>query len=68
LQPFYSRTFGYRPGDFPVAEKEYRSCLSLPIYPGMTEKEINHVIAAVLDTAKRSRIDSRIAADVSPTA
>jgi dTDP-4-amino-4,6-dideoxygalactose transaminase len=68
LQPFYSRTFGYRPGDLPVAEKEYRSCLSLPIYPGMTEKEINHVIAVVLDTTKESRIDSRITADASPTA
>jgi dTDP-4-amino-4,6-dideoxygalactose transaminase len=68
LQPFYSRTFGYRPGDLPIAEREYRSCLSLPIYPGMSEKEINHVIVAVLDTAKRSRIDSRITADVSPTA
>ena len=68
LQPFYSRTFGYRPGDLPVAEKEYRSCLSLPIYPGMTEKEINHVIAVVLDTTRESRIDSRITADASPTA
>ncbi len=68
LQPFYCRAYGYRPGDFPGAEKEYRSCLSLPIYPGMTEKEINHVITVVLDTTRESRIDSRITADASPTA
>src|SRR5713226_3655891 len=46
LQPYYRRACGYQPGDFPSAEREYYSCLSLPIYPGMTETEINHVIGA----------------------
>ncbi len=55
LQPYYRRAFGYRPGDFPNAEKEFYSCLSLPIFPGMSEKEIDHVIRAVLLTAEESR-------------
>src|SRR6266481_7845989 len=64
LQPYYRRTFGYHPGDFPRAEMEYHSCLSLPIYPGMTETEINHVITAVLNTAVESRIVRAVEAHV----
>jgi perosamine synthetase len=68
LQPYYRRAFGYQPGDFPLAEREYHSCLSLPIYPGMTEIEINHVISAVLNTAAESRIVHAIGAHVNPSA
>jgi dTDP-4-amino-4,6-dideoxygalactose transaminase len=32
LQPAY-RSFGYKPGDFPHAERVARNILSLPIYP-----------------------------------
>jgi perosamine synthetase len=55
LQPYYRRAYGYQPGDFPRAEREFHSCLSLPIYPGMREMEIDHVINAVLNTAAESR-------------
>jgi perosamine synthetase len=56
LQPYYRRTYGYKPGDFPCAEKEYDSCLSLPIYPGMSEAEVNFVIKVVLDAIKEFKI------------
>jgi len=68
LQPYYRRAYGYQPGDFPRAEREYHSCISLPIYPGMTEIEINHVISAVLNTAAESRIVRAVAAHVNPSA
>lgn len=38
---------GYREADFPVSEKAAKECLSLPIFPEMTEKQINSVIAAI---------------------
>lgn len=42
LQPVYAH-LGYRPGDFPVAEDVMRRCLSLPIFPEMTEEQIERV-------------------------
>jgi len=55
LQPYYRRTYGYKVEDFEHAEKEFHSCLSLPIYPGMTELEIGQVIAAVRNTVAEFR-------------
>ena len=49
LQPYYQKKFGYRSGDLPEAEHEYVRCLSLPIYPGMSDEEIDYVIHAVSD-------------------
>jgi len=47
LHPYYRRTYGYAPGDFPVAEREYGREISLPIYPDLTDSEIERVVAAV---------------------
>jgi dTDP-4-amino-4,6-dideoxygalactose transaminase len=49
LHPFYQRSYGYAPGDFPKAEKEFDRYLSLPIYPGMTDANIQQVIDSVVD-------------------
>lgn len=45
-QPCY-REIGPPEGALPVAETTARNCLSLPIFPELTEAEIDHVIAAV---------------------
>ena len=47
LHPYYERTFGYRPGDLPVAAREYERELSLPIYPDLGEAEVDRVAAAL---------------------
>lgn len=56
LQPYYQRAYGYKAGDFPNAEKQFNSCLSLPIFPGMSAEEVEHVIRVVQETARQSRI------------
>jgi dTDP-3-amino-3,4,6-trideoxy-alpha-D-glucose transaminase len=38
---------GYRPGAFPVAEELSRRCLSLPLFPGMTEVQIGAVVDSI---------------------
>jgi dTDP-4-amino-4,6-dideoxygalactose transaminase len=56
LQPYYQREFGYRPGDFPVAEDIYERSISLPIWPGMRTDQVNRVsegLLSILDDARR---------------
>jgi dTDP-4-amino-4,6-dideoxygalactose transaminase len=45
--PYYVREYGYTPSDFPNAEDAYSRCISLPIYPDMTESEMQRVVQAV---------------------
>ena len=47
LMPYYHKTYGLRPGDFPEAERQFERVISLPLYPAMTEAEVERVIAAV---------------------
>jgi dTDP-4-amino-4,6-dideoxygalactose transaminase len=47
LMPFYAETYGYRPGDLPVAERLYESTLSLPLYPEMTDEDVAYVAGAL---------------------
>jgi perosamine synthetase len=47
LHPFYRQRFATGPGLCPVAEKAYEQILSLPIYPGLTEKDQDYVVASL---------------------
>ncbi|MCG8389360.1 MAG: DegT/DnrJ/EryC1/StrS family aminotransferase, partial [Cytophagales bacterium] len=44
--PYYKQ-LGFKKGDFPVAERYYDQCLSLPMYPSMTQQEMDYVISCV---------------------
>jgi dTDP-4-amino-4,6-dideoxygalactose transaminase len=46
FQPAYAH-LGYRRGDFPVAEDVAGRCLSLPMYPELTDQQIEHVAQSV---------------------
>jgi perosamine synthetase len=47
LHPYYRETFGYLQGDFPRAEDAYNRCLSLPIYPDMSNSEVERVMTTI---------------------
>lgn len=44
--PYY-KSLGWKNGDMPEAEKYYAQCLSLPMYPTLTDEEQNYVIGLV---------------------
>lgn len=44
LQPFYKKTYGYKKGDLPVTEKLSSSIVTLPMYPGLTRKDLDFII------------------------
>ncbi len=47
IHPYYRRTYGYRPEDYPVAYEVYKRIISLPIYPKMTDEDVQWVIDVV---------------------
>jgi UDP-4-amino-4,6-dideoxy-N-acetyl-beta-L-altrosamine transaminase len=47
LQPYYIKKYGFKKGDFPIAENFYSKEVSLPIYPDLTEADQNHVIDSI---------------------
>jgi dTDP-4-amino-4,6-dideoxygalactose transaminase len=55
LHPYYRDTFGYRPEDFPNASAVFERIISLPIYPKMTEADVQDVIDAVREIARHYR-------------
>jgi len=54
LMTFYRERFGYRPGMFPVAEDLGERTISLPLYPKLTEKEIDYVVKTVIAVVRGS--------------
>lgn len=47
LHPFYRERFGAKPGLCPVAEAVYEEILSLPIFPRMSDNDVDDVIVAM---------------------
>lgn len=43
FQPFYNK-MGYNKGDFPNAERYYERAVTLPLFPKMTDEEVEYVI------------------------
>lgn len=52
LQPYY-RKLGSKPGDLPVVENYYAHCISLPMFPILTEEEQEYTISKVLEFIRK---------------
>ena len=47
LQPFYQESFGYKRGDFPIAESVSDRTIALPFYNNLKEKDLDTVVKAL---------------------
>lgn len=45
--PYYRERFGYKSGDYPIAEDAYERLLSLPMFHAMTDGDVEDVVHAV---------------------
>ncbi len=52
MHPYYKKALGYREGRFPVAEWLYKREVSLPLYPAMSDVDIERVIEEVKKIVK----------------
>lgn len=55
LMPYYQKTYGLRKGDFPNAETLYQRVVSLPLFPSMTDEEVQFVIDNVKEVCEEER-------------
>lgn len=55
LHPYYRDKYGYKPEDFPIAFEEFQRIVSLPLYPRMSDQDVQDVIEAVADVVERHR-------------
>jgi perosamine synthetase len=53
FHPFYQDKFGLMPGLCPIAEQNYEQILSLPIFPKMSDREIEKVIRVIMDLTNK---------------
>jgi len=49
LEPYYRKTFGYKKGDFPVAERLSSMIITLPTYGDLSLKHQNYIINNLLN-------------------
>jgi dTDP-4-amino-4,6-dideoxygalactose transaminase len=52
LLKYYREHFGYREGDYPLAEKIGAGTISLPLYPSLKDDEVDYVIRTVIEVLK----------------
>jgi dTDP-4-amino-4,6-dideoxygalactose transaminase len=49
IQKYYQERFGYRNEDLPVSWTTWKRLINLPIWPGLSEEQIDYVAAKVID-------------------
>ena len=52
LLNYYKNRFGYKRGDFPLSEAYYDRTISIPMYPGLKNDEIEKTINCINNFVK----------------
>lgn len=61
LHSYYQQYLGFRAGQFPNAERHFERAISLPIFPAMTDEDVERVIQAIGDIRAQFSLKSRAA-------
>ncbi|MCC7075672.1 MAG: DegT/DnrJ/EryC1/StrS aminotransferase family protein [Acidimicrobiia bacterium] len=54
VHPYWRDRYGFKPEEFPSAMSVYECAVSLPIYPDMSDGDVEHVIEAVTDVCEHA--------------
>jgi perosamine synthetase len=54
LEPYYRQRFGFKPGDFPVAERVAASILALPFHTNLSDAEMDEVVDTLQSAVVRA--------------
>lgn len=47
LMLYYREKYGFQPEDFPIAVRVYRTCFSIPIYPGLSDEQVGYIADSI---------------------
>ena len=53
-QPFYKKNYGFEVGNFPVTENFYDRAISIPLYPSLTDVEVEKVVEDITSFASQN--------------
>jgi perosamine synthetase len=59
LQPFYRQAYGFREGDFPIAESVSNRTIALPFFSALTDREIDLVVQTLQVMISRENLARR---------
>jgi dTDP-4-amino-4,6-dideoxygalactose transaminase len=50
---YYRERYGLKPEDYPNAERHWQGCVSLPVYPGLTNDDLGYVCDTIRKVMER---------------
>jgi dTDP-4-amino-4,6-dideoxygalactose transaminase len=53
---YYRERYGLKPEDFPNAERHWQGCLSLPVYPSLTNAELEYIVRSVKEALTDTKV------------
>ncbi|GAB6282484.1 MAG: UDP-4-amino-4,6-dideoxy-N-acetyl-beta-L-altrosami ne transaminase [Ignavibacterium sp.] len=51
-QPYYKNNFGFKEGEYPIAEEFYKKEVSIPIYPSLENEDLEYIVKTIKRLAK----------------
>ncbi len=53
MMTYYRKRYSFKPEDFPASYRRYMRSISIPIYPDLSEKDVQYISQSIIDIGKR---------------